>query len=91
MTGDHDDRRGDALLLQVLQHLDAVEHRHLDVEQDRVVRNLRRFVDSLLTGARLVDAVALVLESHANRLADRGFVVNYQDAVRHRAASTLQS
>src|SRR4029079_3217544 len=80
---DHDHRRGHALGLEVLQDFDAVEHRHFDVEEDGVVRRARGLVDPVLPRARLIDAVALVLEGHANRLADGGLVVDDQNSERH--------
>ena len=76
MSGDHDHRRRHALLLEVLQNFNAVEHRHLDVEKDGVVRDFGRLLDPILTGARFVDAVTLVLQGHADGLADRGLVVD---------------
>jgi hypothetical protein len=76
VTGDHDHRRRNLLVFEVLEDFDAVEHGHLDVEQDRVVRNFRRLVDAFLSRSRFVDPVALVLEGHANRFADGSFVVD---------------
>ncbi len=76
VAGDHDHRRGDLLLLQVLEDLDAVEDRHLDVEKDGVVVRTGGLVESFLAGPRFLHAIAFVLQSHANRFADGGLVVD---------------
>src|SRR2546430_10790365 len=67
----------DSLLLEVLENLDAIEDRHLDVQQDGVVIGLRGLVDAFLSRPRLVDPVTLVFERHPNRFTDPGLVIDY--------------
>ena len=91
VAGDHDHRRRHVLLFQILEDFDAVEHGHLDVEEDGVVRRggARGLVDAVLPGARLVDAVALVLQRHPDRFADRSFIVNDKNSERHSSTSLV--
>ena len=84
VAGDHDDRRGLDEVAQLLQHLEAVHAGHLDVEEDQVGRFALDQRDALFAGRRLHDFVAFVLEDHLQRVADRGFVVDDQDAWFHR-------
>jgi hypothetical protein len=68
---------------QPAQHLHAVHARHLDVEQHQVRPFALRQLDAVLAVARPEELVVLVLEDHAQRVADRGFVVDHQDARFH--------
>ena len=65
---------------QALEHFDAVHARHLDVEQDEVGRLALGQREPLLAGRGADELVAFVLERHPQRIADRGFVVDDQDA-----------
>ena len=69
---------------QLLQHLEAVHARHLDVEKHQVGRFALDQLDAFLAGRRQHHVVAVVFERHLQRLADRGVVVDDQDAWLHR-------
>ena len=83
---DHDDRRHLDDMTQPLQHLEAVHARHLDVEEHQVRRFALGLRNALFAGRRRQDVVALVLEDHLQRVADRGFVVDDEDAWLHRGS-----
>ena len=68
------------IVAQPLEHLDAVHAGHLDVEQHQVRRLALGQREPLLAGRRAEELVAFVLERHPQRVADRRFVVDDQDA-----------
>ena len=79
VTGEHHDRHVVAPLAHQLQRFQAVHLGHPDVEQDGVGRTVADDAQRLDPGRRLLRAVALELEDHAQALADRGLVVDDQD------------
>ena len=86
VTRDHDDDRVRVLLAQLLQHLEPVESRHLDVEQHQVRPALAVEAERLVAGAGLQHLVALVVEQLLQRGADARLIVHHEDAVAHRGA-----
>ena len=72
-----------------LQHLDAVHAGHLDVEEHQVGRLALGLRDAVLAGGRGQHLVALVLEDHLQRIADRGFVVDDQQSRFHYFQRTI--
>ena len=71
VAGDDDDRRDLDDVPQLLQHFEAVHARHLDVEEDQVGRFALDQLDALFAGGGEHHVVALVLEGHLQRVADR--------------------
>jgi hypothetical protein len=81
---EHDDRGigGDGIGAQPPAGLDAVEPRHVVVEEDDLRALLDRGFEGLLTVARLTQPESGdVLERHRDQLPDRGIVVDDQDRV----------
>ena len=71
----------DALFCNPLRRGDAVEHRHLDVEDDEVGPQLLRELDRLLAvGGLTDDVVALFLEHLFEVEPDEGFVLGDENA-----------
>ncbi len=68
MPRDHDDRERLVRLLDLLQHFEPVDPRHLDVEEDEVGRFLLDEREPFRPARRLLDVVALVLENHPHRI-----------------------
>ena len=84
VAGDDDDRRDLDEVPQLLQHFEAVHARHLDVEEHQVGRLALDQLDAFLAGRRQHHVVAVVLERHLQRVANRRLVVDDQDAWLHR-------
>ena len=63
-----------------IEHLDAVHARHLDVEDDQVGRLALGEREPFLAGGGADELVAFVLERHPQRIANRRFVVDDEDA-----------
>ena len=78
--GDHDDRQRLVHRAQPIEHLEAVHARHLDVEQDEVGRVALGEREPFLAGRGADELVPFVFERHPQRIADRRFVVDDQDA-----------
>ena len=78
-----DDRQRLVERVQLAQHLEAVHPGHLDVEQHQVGTLALDGGDALLPGRRADELVVLVLEDHPQRVADRGLVVDDQNAWFH--------
>ena len=79
VAADHHHRQLDRALAQGLEHLEPVHLGHLDVEEHGVGRALGGARQRLAPGGGLLHAVALVLEDHAQAVADRGLVVDHED------------
>jgi len=65
---------------QPLEDLDAVHAGHLHVEQHQIRRLALGQRQAFLSGGGADDVVALVLERHLQRVADRRLIVDYEDA-----------
>src|SRR6185437_9427446 len=78
LTGDHDELGRDLGAPQLAEQRDSVELRHLEVGQDDAVALGAQPLERLLSVARDVDGVALVLEDGAQTRGDRLFVVGDQ-------------
>jgi hypothetical protein len=93
-AGEHDDRGvgGDGVRAQPAAGLDAVEPRHLVVEEDDLRAFLDRGFEGLLTVARLAQPEpGDVLERHRDQLPDRGVVVDDEDRVGHASPSRMRT
>ena len=84
VAGDHHDGRDLDEMPQLLQHFEAVHARHLDVEEHEVGRFALDQLDAFLARRRQHHVVAVVLERHLQRVADRRLVIDDQDAWFHR-------
>ena len=80
MAGDDDDRQRIVHVAQAIEHFEPVHPGHLDVQQDQVRRLALGEREPFLAGGGADELVALVLEGHLQRLADRRFIVYDQDA-----------
>ena len=80
VAGDDDDRQRLVHGAQPVEHLEAVHAGHLDVEQHEIGRLALGERQAFLAGRGADELVALVLEGHPQRIADRRFVVDDQDA-----------
>ncbi len=79
VAADHQHRHVVAALAQLPQGLEPVHLRHPEVEQHRVRRAVAHDTQGFDARGRLLDAVALELEGHAEAVANRGLVVDDQD------------
>ena len=77
---DHRHRTGPAELPAALEAVDAGQHQ---VDEDDIGRLVGEALEPDLTGAGLVDLVALVLEGQAHRGADALVVLHEEDSVAH--------
>ena len=77
-----DDRHGKITVhgRELPEHLQSIHTRHLDVEKHEVKHLARDQIDTILARGGLQAFVALVLEDHLQRVANRSFVVNHQNA-----------
>ena len=78
--GEHQHRRAVAALAHTPAHFQAVEHRHRDVEDDRVVGALAEALQRVAAVAGERDLVALERQRPRQRVLDGGLVVNDQYA-----------
>ena len=83
VAGDHDDLRTLVELAQPAQRLEAVQARHLHVEEDEVRTELGVHRDRLPAGARHLDFEVFVFEDLFQGLADTRFVVDDQNPMAH--------
>ena len=63
----------------LLQKRDAVEFRKHHIQEDEVVRTLRKFSDTKLAIPRKVDDITVRLESFPDKAGDLFFVFDYQN------------
>ena len=77
----HDDDRERVVdVAQPLEDLDAIHAGHLHVEQHEIGSFALGERESFLAGGGADHVVALVLERHLQRVADRRLIVDYEDA-----------
>jgi hypothetical protein len=79
VAGDHQHRHLVAAVAEHPQHLEAVDLRHLDVEDDGLRSEARHLRHRLGAARRLLDLVPLVLEDHPQAVANRRLVVDDED------------
>src|SRR5262249_2591903 len=75
---------------QLFERAEAVERRHLQIEQDQVGRCLFGDADGLLPVGRFLDRVSAALENNADQLAAGGLVVGDKDSFHARGASVFE-
>ncbi len=77
--GDHDDGAGVAILPELIEHFDAGEVRHADVEQDQIGRFMLGEFERRFSGVGLDHVVAPLLTLLAERPAYQALVVHDHD------------
>ena len=65
--------------MRMLEHLDAIDVRHLDVSDDEIVERAINFVLGSLAGLHSFNAMALAAQSDVKHFADGTLVVANQD------------
>src|SRR5205823_5815518 len=80
VAGDDNDRECLVDRAKSIEDFYAVHARHLDVEDDQIGRLAFGQRETFLTGRGGDVVVPLVLEGHSQRIADRGFVVDDENA-----------
>ena len=84
MARDHDDRQALVERVELAQDLHPVHAGHLDVEEHGIGPLLLHGGQAVLSAGRADELIVLVFEDHLQRVADRGFVVDDEDArLRH--------
>ena len=76
---DHDDGPGVAILLQLIQHLEATNVRQAHVEQDQIGRLALRNSEAGITRLSLYHLVSPLLTLLAQGPADQALIVDYKD------------
>ena len=79
------DHHGQILVVlpQLLQHLETVHARHLDIEKHEVRRLAFGQRNPLRSARRLDHVIVVVAQDHPHRAADLGLVINDQNACFH--------
>ena len=77
--GRQEDHRHGPLLAQLAHHLDAVEVRHDDIQEDDVGADLLGFREGVLPARRGHDPKALLAQGDRDELGDSGLVIRDED------------
>src|SRR5690349_1555620 len=89
MTADHYDNRRRVFLLDPLQRLDAIDARHLHIEEHEIRPPLLVFTDAVDCIGHRVHLVALELEELTERRPDTLFVVDDENSSAHQSRSPV--
>src|SRR5262245_27992640 len=83
MDGDHDDACVGVIGFKSREGFEAVDSRQPDVEQHAGVKSPLEGLQTLFAARRRGDREAFVFEHSGERLPNAGFVVNYENRMRH--------
>ena len=83
VSANDDDLGSRRLLLELLESIQTIDARHLDIQENEIGRVGLNCLQGLRTGGRLQDLEAFVLQSPAHRLSDGLFVVHDEYARFH--------